>query len=164
MRPTRCQLRHRSDAPTRTSKRHLKNTTFGGKKFRGGRFELPTKGLLHEAALQSPALPLSYPRRLMSCWKKSLLKQKIRQYRRGFLQNDVKAEASCIRSKNAVSFSFICLVPYNNVRFLRIFFSKSGPYGAVLFTFSFLCVCVQKAKQKTAIFTCFWTNGVISKT
>ena len=135
MRPTRCQLRHRSDAPTRPSKRHLKNTTVGGKKFRGGRFELPTKGLLHEAALQSPALPLSYPRRLMSCWKKSLLKQKIRQYRRGFLQNDVKAEASCIRSKNAVSFSFICLVPYNNVRFLRIFLPKSGPYGAVLFTF-----------------------------
>jgi len=90
---------------------------------------------------------------LMSCWKKSLLKQKIRQYRRGFLQNDVKAEASCIRSKNAVSFSFICLVPCNNVRFLRIL-PKSGPYGAVLFTFSFLCVCA-KSKTKNSHFHLF---------
>ena len=150
MRPTRCQLRHRSDAPTRTSKRHLKNTTFGGKKFRGGRFELPTKGLLHEAALQSPALPLSYPRRLMSCWKKSLLKQKIRQYRRGFLQNDVKAEASCIRSKNAVSFSFICLVPYNNVRFLRI--QKVARMGRFCSLFHF-CVCVCKKQNKKQPFS-----------
>ena len=35
---------------------------FEEKKFRGGRFELPTNGYLRLRTLQSTALPLSYPR------------------------------------------------------------------------------------------------------